>query len=165
MGRIRPLPPVEDLRQALSYDPATGDLVFRESRGSKGAGQKAGRVDFHGYVVFRVFGRMVKAHRIAWVMHYSEDPGDMFVDHINGDKTDNRICNLRLATLEQNAMNARRQERNKTGHKGVYWDARRRRYKVSFRQKHVAFTKTLDEAIAIYRRLALEFGGDFARFD
>lgn len=163
--RNRPLPPITDLLQVLSYNPDTGALTFRESRGCKGGGQKAGCVDFHGYVVFSVFGRKVKAHRIAWAMHYGEDPGALFVDHINGDKTDNRICNLRLATLEQNAMNARRQRRNRTGHKGVFWDDRRNRYKVSFCQKHIAFTKTLEEAVKIYRDLALKRGGEFAKFD
>ena len=53
-------------------------------------------------------------------MYHREDPGSLHVDHINGDSTDNRICNLRLATDQQNSQNRKTGKNNTSGFKGVY---------------------------------------------
>lgn len=86
----------------LNYDAESG--IF--TRRGRNAGKIAGTVTNHGYVVVRVLGERVKAHRLAWLMANGRWP-DSGIDHINGIKTDNRIDNLREATAGQNNKNRR----------------------------------------------------------
>ena len=88
----------------LSYDAATGMVVWLVNKGIAKAGQVASSVNALGYGRVKINGKSVLAHRLAWALHYGEWP-DGAIDHINGIKTDNRLCNLRLATRAQNQQN------------------------------------------------------------
>ena len=120
------LPPVELLRKLLTYDPETGIFVWNprgpsDFIGSAGHGaawkaanwnaQRAGKRAFSlradGYLAAHFLGAMYRAHRIAWAMHYGEEPSGK-IDHINGDRTDNRIVNLRVVSDTGNARNMAR---------------------------------------------------------
>lgn len=61
------------------------------------SGDIAGRKNHDGYIHVSVFGKTYSGHRLAWFLHYGEFP-ELDIDHINRDRSDNRICNLRLAT-------------------------------------------------------------------
>ncbi|NHE79838.1 HNH endonuclease [Klebsiella michiganensis] len=61
-------------------------------------------------------------HRIIWVLKYGEIPSTLVVDHIDGDKLNNRITNLRLCTQNQNTRNRRIHSNNAAGLKGVYFN-------------------------------------------
>jgi len=98
------------LIDSLSYDPHTGDFFWKikPSRGIA-LGSKAGGVDKSGYVrlryTFKGVTRQLYLHRLAWRIHYGKWP-DLVIDHINRDRSDNRLCNLRVVSIKNNARNA-----------------------------------------------------------
>lgn len=121
---------VESLRSVFSIDPDIGALIHRIGTRKSAAGTEAGYTNNIGYrqVAFR--GSIYSVHRIAWVLYYGVAP-DGEVDHINGDRSDNRKSNLRLATSAQNNHNRKLSSRNKTGIKGVFRVKRGKPWRVS----------------------------------
>jgi len=110
---------VSDLADVLSYDPETGGLLWtKRVSNNVFAGMKAGVVNGQGYVVFQYRKVQLQAHRVAWALHCGNWPV-AGIDHINGDRSDNRIKNLREANQSQNSANRRLQPNNKCGFKGV----------------------------------------------
>lgn len=116
------------------------------------AGKIAGSTNKDGYITIGVNGMPLLAHRIAWAMFYqSEIPDGMVIDHINHNPSDNRIQNLRLATLSDNSKNMRLSEINKSGHHGVYFCKRRKKWaaqmKIDGVNRHLGYFSDIDEAI------------------
>lgn len=118
------MPFSDAVRQLLDYDPATGLIVWKAKRKSRGGyvmpGDVAGTPNGQGYVQIKVLGRVWRAHRLAWLLQTGETPPAGYeVDHINGERSDNRWLNLRLVTRSQNNMNQGVKRNNKSGCKGV----------------------------------------------
>ena len=82
----------------------------------------AGTVLANGYRQVSFKKRFYKAHRIVWALHYG-DPGNSLIDHINYDKSDNRIENLRLATHAEQQRNRPAQANSRSGIKGLQWES------------------------------------------
>jgi hypothetical protein len=148
------------VRELLSYDPLTGVFVWKRGRAK---GQEAGWRHGKGYRTIRVDRRSYLAHRLAWLFVTGEWPTQ--IDHINGDRADNRIENLREATPTQNMCN--RKEgwgvsgfkgvvRNKTGHK---WVAQIRFQNTLHRLGTFASREAAHEA---YKAAAAKMHGEFA---
>lgn len=78
------------------------------------------RLDESGYLGGNVFRRAMKAHRVLWAIHHGEFPPS-FLDHRNGVRSDNRLCNLRAATPHQNVMNTRSSKGSSSKFLGVSW--------------------------------------------
>lgn len=98
----------------LSYNHQTGEFTWlRRERMARRAmpGDRAGTINSHGYVVITISGTKHKAHRLAWRMFHGTEP-DGQIDHINGNRADNRIENLRVVTHEVNVHNRRSANRN-----------------------------------------------------
>ena len=137
----------------LLYDPHTG--VFRwavNRRGKSLAGCIAGSLHSTGYVHISLCGRLYKAHRLAWLFVYGTWP-TCHIDHINGDKQDNRIANLREATRSENRQNLRLPyKNNKSGLMGVSAEKSRWRAVIhkDGRQNRLGSFATPQEAHAAY---------------
>lgn len=120
LRKTHPLPSIELLRDYLIYDPATGALTWRKSPAPRAqAGRPAGSMNNRGYRKLTFLDVSHLAHRVVWAIHYGEWP-TAIIDHINGDKADNRIANLRLATPSQNGMNRQKMPGSVSRFKGVY---------------------------------------------
>jgi hypothetical protein len=96
------------------------------------AGSERLRNDGVGYLYVKVNGKNEAVHRIVLFMHGVEIPKGMQVDHINQDKQDNRIENLRVTTPTQNCMNQRMPTHNTSGHMNVLWRSDRQKWMVKF---------------------------------
>lgn len=101
-------------------------LVTRNNRVQ--AGSLAGTISDEGYVKVMIRKKAYHAHRIIWEMHYGKIPEGMEVDHINHDRTDNRIENLRLVTKQVNMKNKSSYSNNKSGVTGVSWHSKKKKW-------------------------------------
>jgi hypothetical protein len=110
----------------------------------------------------------MQAHRIAWLFAYEEDPSEKHIDHINGDRSDNRICNLRLATHKQNACNQRKKNDTTSAYKGVSWYKRKRKWVAQIgidgRSTHLGYFHDELAAHMAYCQAAQKHFGEFANF-
>lgn len=133
----------EYLLNRLEYDKRSGLLFWKDTRGV------AGYYDPNGYVQVRISGRLFQAHQLIYLMEY----GTMvpLIDHINGNKHDNRLSNLRAATKQVNAINSKLPSNNKSGVKGVSWHKAGQKWtaQIKHNQKkiHLGSYSKLEDAI------------------
>jgi hypothetical protein len=145
----------------LTYDPVTGFFHWSISRHKCRYGARAGSLMRSGYWEIEIHSRRYLAHRLAWFFEYGEMPSAE-IDHINGDRSDNRLCNLRLATRKQNAANVRRHIDTSSGLKGAYYDKRRNRWFSSIAGKFLGSFQNAQDAHAAYCAAARDHFGEFA---
>ena len=173
MTKTRPLPPFEEVDRVLRYEPETGKIYWKiKPSRSVSKGAEAGGIAKHRNIFYRQIRlnySIHKAHRIAWLLYYKEDPGEKFIDHKNHDGLDNRIANLRVATNTQNQYNRRICKRNTTGYKGVSKDKshshRNKPYSARItldgKLLRLGVFRTAEEASEAYRRSCKEHHGEF----
>lgn len=176
----RSLPTPEELRQLLRYEPETGKLywkprpaiMFDEIRhcniwnaryankeaftSVKGSGYRHGRVNY----------KPLLAHRVIWAMVHSRWP-EAQIDHVDNDRLNNRIGNLRESTHAENMRNQCNRKTNKSGYKGVHWDSRDKAFRaqISYEGKKIflGYHATAEAAHAAYCEAAKKYHGEFAR--
>ena len=161
---------IDKLLSLYCYDPETGFITRKINAGRRWkAGQIAGSKNGEGYIEVKVQGKIIGAHRIAWMLYYKENPPE-FIDHINRDPSDNRICNLRAATKSQNGANRVALSNNKTGIKGCYFvksknpnmaGAWRAQCRVGKKLYDLGRHKTVEMAQAAYNEFANKVFGDY----
>ncbi len=169
---VHPLPSQDLLQWFLEYDPDTGVFTWKAgtSNGKREAGDVAGTRRAFGYIYIGINGQQLAAHRLAWVYVYGVDPGDMEIDHIDGNPSNNAIANLRLATSSQQKRNKSVQRNNRYGLKGAYYHACRRgkkwrsQIKVGNVLHFLGYFHTAEEAHAAYREASLRMEGEFSYF-
>lgn len=146
--KYKPLPSQETLQHLFDYDPEEGLFYWRNPRSKNlKPGDIAGTTDKQGYRIIRVEGCLYKAHRLAWMYVYGEEPGVFCIDHINCVTNDNRISNLRLVTKQQNNFNI-------SGTKGYTYHIRDEKYAahiaVNGIQKSLGYHDTKEQARQAY---------------
>jgi hypothetical protein len=143
----------QEARDLFVYDPESGIITRRIASGSRGhQGDVVGSADLHGYRTVRVRKRSYKIHRLAWLLVHGTWPeGD--IDHINSNRVDNRLCNLRDVTRAVNLQNQRSAPNNKsTGVLGVYADKGKfyARISIDNKSRHLGTYETVAEASKAY---------------
>ena len=109
----------DSITSLLNYDKDTGIFTWLKTTSRLAmAGSVAGSLDRNGYLIIKVNGKKYKSHRLAWFYIYKCFPS-LSIDHINNNKLDNRIANLREATQSQQSHNRPALKRNVLGVKGV----------------------------------------------
>lgn len=150
----------KEVLDIFEYDPETGNVTWKKHPKLKGKSAGTIRQDKGGLILqLTIKGKKYRYQgaRVIWYLHTGEDPGDLCVDHINGDRNDNRFANLRLATHQQNCWNRR-------GTKG-YW-LNNNRYQVDIRINGVSVCKgrfkTEEEAAKFYEHNIASLKKEFA---
>ena len=124
------------------YNPLTGQIFTCSKDGRK----ECKYVGTRGYIRCSYEGKKVQGHRLAWFLHYGEWP-EGNIDHINRVKTDNRICNLRIATLSENQFNSDRCDN------ATHISKHKNGWQVARNGKYYGFSKTYEGAVAIRSRV------------
>lgn len=142
-----------------------GKLFNKVRRGNAAIGDEACALDAKGYKRTKINRKNFFVHRLIFLMHHGYMP--QFIDHIDCDRTNNQIENLREATHTQNNHNRKISTRNKSGVKGVSWCNRPPSWKaqgtVNYRQYHLGYFSKLEDAEAAVRQFRSEHHAEFAR--
>ena len=162
----------EFVRSRLGYDPDTGVLSWKLLppgviyQNNTRAGKPVNTVNRYGYITVRICGHVYSAHRIIWVIMTGVWPSAE-IDHISGKRSDNRWLNLREATRIENCRNAGIGINNTSGHKGVCWQVRHKKWRavimVNRRSKFLGYFNDVEAASRAYQEAAAELFGEFRR--
>jgi len=141
----------ELVRKMFEY--RDGKLFRRITRSQRNkVGDEAGTLEKSGYKRFSIDGKHYRVHRIVWLYHYGEFP-DGQIDHINHDRTDNRIENLEMKSNLANARNQRVRKNNTSGALGVTWFKRDKKWRAAIqvlsKNIHLGYFDTIEEAISM----------------
>ena len=120
------------MKRILHYEPNNGLFTWILKQTPKSrirTGEIAGSLNSHGYLRIRIDRHEYLSHRLAWFYIYGNWPEEQ-IDHINRNRTDNRILNLRSASHSENQQNKSIQKNNKSGAKGVYWNKKDHKWMV-----------------------------------
>ena len=157
----------EHLKKHLHYSPQTGvfSRLIANSSASK-IGDLAGWKTKLGYIDLKIDGTTYKAHRLVFLYAYGEIPS-CDIDHINMDRADNRLANLRAATRSQNQCNRTKLSSNKTGFKGVSFHKATNKFvaQCAFKNQkhHIGLFDTPEAASTAYQKFTASLQGEFAR--
>lgn len=155
----------EELKRQITYCPITGQFNWNERKGGRPGDGCIGRSWNAGYQRARINGKSYQLNRLAWLYVYGYLPPGL-VDHKNHIVTDNRIENLRLATVQQNNMNRRIGSANRSGIKGVSWNCRSKKWQcfvgVGGKNINVGSFSDLEEAARAVEAARERLHGEFA---
>jgi hypothetical protein len=149
----------------IRFDYKDGNLYWKETKGRAIEGKKAGSYAPSGYFNIQINRVKYRLHRMIFMWHHGFLPKE--VDHINGNKLDNRIENLRASTKSQNMRNSKIRKNNKSGFKNVLWRTQEKKWQVQLRAfgktKHIGYFDDLELAGLVATMAREKYHGEFAR--
>lgn len=169
---FRPMPSQAFIKEWLHYSPETGFFtrIKNPSTGPRICGEPAGTRRKYGYIYIGLKGLgQLAAHRLAWAYVHGAIPDNVEIDHVDGDPSNNRIENLRLASSSEQKRNKKVQSNNRSGLKGAYYHAIhkgkkwRTQIKVGDSLIFLGYFETAQEAHEAYGLAARTHFGEFAR--
>ena len=138
-----------EFRDCYSYCKDSGNFYHKKSRGGQKKGDIAGTLGNKGYYRISLNKKRYVAHRLAWLDVYGRLP-DKYIDHINGDRSDNRISNLRVVSRQENSRNQRVRSDNKSGVIGLSFSSLHNRWEAyissNLGRKHIGLFDDFFEA-------------------
>lgn len=154
----------ENLAARVRYD--NGKLFWTASSHSMRNGKEAGYAGARGYMRITASGHVeIMVHRLIFYMHHGYLP--TILDHKDGNRTNNRIENLREATSQQNCSNTKLSNRNTSGYKGVSWDKKTNKWRASIKvrrkQMSLGHYDEIQDAVAARKQGEEKYHGEFAR--
>jgi HNH endonuclease len=150
---MKPLFNQKDVRELLDYNQETGIFMWKKSRRGIQVGKPLGTDNGFGYLRITVLGKSVYAHRLAWFYVHGNWPDQ--IDHINGNKSDNRIKNLRDVNVQQNAQNKIKAQKNSESQTlGVSWHKKAKKWQAHIcvykQRKYLGLFVNIEEAHKAY---------------
>lgn len=141
------------LKELMTYDKDTGIFTRKKATALRHTvGEIVGVNHKSGYLKCGIDNKEYLLHRLAWLYEYGEMPKKM-IDHINQNKADNRLCNLKDVSNSENLRNMRKSKSNKSGFTGVYYDKARDKWKANIYVNGKTLTKRFkDKYDAISQR-------------
>lgn len=157
------MPTKEELCELFAYDEQSGILYWKPRAGrsmnswnAKNAGNPALNQNFKGYRRGGLLKRATLAHRVIWKMHFGDEPPE--IDHINGNRSDNRLSNLRAVDRSQNQRNSSLRKDNSSGVVGVYWYAKYGKWLAKIGNEHIGYFSDFGDAVRHRAAVAKERG-------
>lgn len=153
-------------KEALEvYEYKDGNLYWKVARPSCGLGKRVGSPNKKGYIRTRYKGEYLYLHRLIFLYHHGYMPKQ--VDHINGNKADNRIENLRESSQSQNMWNRKTNKNSKTGIKGVtpFRNKFRARVTANYKPHTIGYFDTIEEAKRAIENYRNQLHKEFARHE
>jgi len=141
------LPTIEQVKFRVNYNPESGAFTWNHAPNHSQVRADSIGNSSKGYKQISIDGMRVLAHRLAWFIHFGQWPSQQ-IDHINGDRSDNRIVNLRLADYRINAQNRHAAyKNNRTGLLGARWHKKQQKFVSAIRVgKRMVHLGTFDSA-------------------
>lgn len=159
---------VDEFKEFITYDPDTGLMYWNKVINNKArSGDLCGsNVDSKGYRRVCFKGKQFRAHRVAWLLYYGCTPSAQ-IDHINGNRTDNRICNLRLASNAENSRNAKLSKDNTSGCSGVTYHKKAKKWAASImynrKQIYLGIYENILDAVQVRKEAEVRYFGAFSK--
>jgi hypothetical protein len=154
----------ERANELFVYDPGSGLLFRKLSHGKPCEPRPMLTRDNDGYIVVKADGRSYKAHRVAWLLAKGAWPEKM-LDHIDGNRGNNRMSNLREVTRSQNQYNRKVMGYALSGLKGASYNARDRKWQATIRidgkSKNLGYFDTAEAAHLAYCEAASRHFGEY----
>jgi hypothetical protein len=157
------------LKEILHYNPETGIFTWikknstgNDLRGNKNQiGKQCTCLDVNGYVQINAFGKVNKAHRLAWLYMTGQMP-EYQIDHINHIRNNNKWVNLRVVNNHENHLNRPMQRNNKTGFVGVFFNKKTKKYiaSITFKGKKINLGcySEFENAVAARKKANIDYG-------
>jgi len=154
------------LKSILDYDRKNGTFNWKKKISRKNmVGNNAGGKNSMGYITIGISGDIYYAHRLAYLWVYGYMPKS--VDHKDGDRSNNRIANLRPCTMSQNILNSKLAKNNTSGFKGAYWSEAAQKWEASYqhngKKNYIGLFDTPKDAGAAYLNAVKKIEPDFVR--